>query len=78
MRARALGWSGERNGLSPAQASELAALMDAIHNIPHLLQRWESCDEEALRATLEAFDAKFSERGRGLVAIYDGVSGGAG
>jgi hypothetical protein len=39
----------------------LADLMDAVHNIPDLLQRWEQCDERLLRSFLAEFDRKWRE-----------------
>jgi hypothetical protein len=43
--------------MSPAQADELAELMDAVHNIPHLIGDWERCDESLLRGMLQDYDA---------------------
>ncbi|HTU61611.1 MAG TPA: hypothetical protein VMF89_24315, partial [Polyangiales bacterium] len=56
--------------LTSRQSAELAALMDAVHTIPYLLQNWERCDEELLRSLLADFD----ERHRGgsfLLGVYD-------
>ena len=47
LQARSLAWSND-----PAQLDEIAKLMDAIHNLPGLLQRWEDCNESWLRAAL--------------------------
>ena len=35
---------------------KLGDLMDAVHNIPELLNRWEECDEPSLRSALESYD----------------------
>ena len=40
---------------------QLADLMDAIHNLPDLLQRWEQCDERLVRSLLVVFDDKWRE-----------------
>jgi len=47
LRARSLGWSND-----PDQLSEIANLMDAIHNLPELVRRWDTCDESLLRTSL--------------------------
>lgn len=66
--ARLLGWEGEREGLTRQQAARLAALMDAVHNIPQLAGAWERCDEQLLRGMLGDFDA---HHGGGLLDTYD-------
>jgi hypothetical protein len=58
--ARLLGYAGHEAGLTAAQSDCLADLMDAVENIPDLLQRWEDCDEPMLRSFLEAFDEKWA------------------
>jgi len=70
--ARMLGWQGETGGLDAEQSAELANLMDAIHNIPHLIQRWEYCDERLLRACLDCFDTRHDTIA-GLLATYEQV-----
>jgi len=68
--ARQLAWNGEHTGLTSRQSAELAALMDAVHNIPYLLQNWERCDEELLRGMLADFDQRY--RGSPfLLGVYD-------
>ncbi|NUO52812.1 MAG: hypothetical protein HOV80_28540 [Polyangiaceae bacterium] len=52
--------------------------MDAVHNIPYLVQHWDKCDEDLLRGMLEDFDAKYNEPGQGLAALYDHACGVAG
>jgi hypothetical protein len=55
LRARRMGWSGE------VQADHLADLMDAIHNIPELVQNWERCDIEFMRESFfRAYDRKWA------------------
>lgn len=69
--ARILGWTGEREGLGPEQAKRLAALMDAVHNIPALAADWERCDEQWLRETLGQYDTRY---GGSLLETYDRVA----
>ena len=77
--ARLLGWSGEKDGPSAADASELADLMDAIHNLPHLIQNWEHCDEQLLRAMLTDFDRRHRNgKGIPLLEVYERRRGDAG
>ena len=57
--ARALGWSGE-DGLSARQSQQITELMDTIHNIPKLIQHWETCDESLLRKFLADYDTIWS------------------
>jgi hypothetical protein len=54
-----------------APPEQIADLMDAIHNIPTLLQNWESCDVEWLRASLEAYDERWAEGRSWLCAVFD-------
>lgn len=70
--ARSLGWDGEKTGLSAADSQRLVALMEAVHNIPLLLRRWEDCDEAMLRGFLETFDTKWNG---GLLAAYEQALG---
>jgi hypothetical protein len=69
---RVWGWS---DGVS---AEHLADLMDAIHNIPHLVQRWEGCDIDFLReAYLKPYEQKWSQRGGlALCKIFDDLVAG--
>jgi hypothetical protein len=69
---RAWGWSGEVSG------EHLADLMDAIHNIPELVQNWERCDVEFLRRSfLLPYQQKWSGRGGlALCDIFDQVVAG--
>jgi hypothetical protein len=61
IQARLIAYGGQRAGLTTAQSDCVADLMDAVHNIPHLLQRWEKCDERLLRSFLEEFDGKWRD-----------------
>jgi hypothetical protein len=45
--------------------------MDAVHNIPDLITRWPSCDQELLRGMLAGFDTKWSSSGIALLPVYD-------
>jgi hypothetical protein len=77
--ARLIGWAGETGGLTAEQSAQVADLMDAVHNIPHLLQHWEQCDENLLRSFLEAFDTKWKEKSNaGLLAAYEQTIAGTG
>jgi hypothetical protein len=66
--ARMLGYEGHDQGLSAAKADQLAALMDAVHEIPHLASDWERCDESLLRGILGDYDKRWSG---GLLDAYD-------
>ncbi len=66
--ARAVAWKGEDAGLDAAQSKQIAMLMEAVHNIPHLVLAWERCDETRLRNSLARIDAQF---GYDLVAAYE-------
>lgn len=46
LEARASAWQADVN------PERLADLMDAIHNLPTLVQHWETCDQELFKATL--------------------------
>ena len=71
VRARLLGYQGQAEGLSTKRAELLADLMDAVHHLPQLIDRWPSCNEQLLRGMLEAFDHKWPDTGIGLLATYD-------
>jgi hypothetical protein len=77
VRLRDLGYSGEQTGLSPAAASEVAAIADAVHNLPYLVQNWETCDEQLLRSMLGDCDARYPSRWS-LLEAYDRASSGTG
>jgi hypothetical protein len=71
---RLIGWSGEQSGLTATQSGELADRMDAVHNIPCLVQNWEKYDEPLLRQFLATFDEKWKAGGHGnLLAAYEDV-----
>jgi hypothetical protein len=72
VQGRMLGWEGERGGLSPQRSQQLADLMDAVHEIPDLVQRWEECDEGLLRSMLKAYDEKWHPTVE-LLGEYDRV-----
>jgi hypothetical protein len=70
--ARALGWTGTRGPLTERDAKRLSALMEAVHNIPHLLQCWERVNEEWLRADLRKYDDEWgAESHVRLLDSYD-------
>jgi len=58
--ARMLGYEGAEAGLSARRSAQLADLMDAIHNIPELLARWEECNEALLVGMLRDYDLRWS------------------
>lgn len=69
--ARLIAYSGHDAGLTAEQSDCLADLMDAVHNLPDLLQRWEACDERLLQSFLEAFDEKWrTQMSMTLLAAY--------
>ena len=70
--ARMWGWSSH---VSP---EHLADLMDAIHNIPDLVQNWEKCDPERLRTVyLLPYEQKWAgQGGLALCQIFDQVIAG--
>jgi hypothetical protein len=57
---RLLGYEGSQAGLSAERSAQLADLMDAIHNIPGLVGRWEDCDESLLVGMLRDYDRKWA------------------
>jgi hypothetical protein len=66
--SRILGYEGHDRGLTPQQSDQLAALMDAVHNIPHLVADWDRCDESLLRGMLRDYDDRWSSA---LLDTYD-------
>lgn len=73
--ARALAWDGLDASLTSTEVQRLAALMDAVHNLPLLITRWETCDEALLRRMLADYDAKWGDVSRTrLLAVYESVS----
>jgi hypothetical protein len=60
--ARLIAYGGHSGGLAAENSDCLADLMDAVHNLPDLLQHWEKCDERLLRSFLRAFDEKWQDR----------------
>jgi hypothetical protein len=56
----------------------VADLMDAVHNIPWLLQNWEDCDIEFLRtAFLQVYEKKWlTKGGPALCQVFDQVVAG--
>jgi hypothetical protein len=60
LEARIMGWQGsERASFPESECRRLAALMDVVHNLPHLLQRWETVDEPRLRRSFREHDEKW-------------------
>ncbi len=73
--ARMMGYEGASGGLSARQSARLADLMDAVHNIPDLLGRWQDCDETLLVSMLKDYDEKW---GMSLASEYERVRSTAG
>ena len=65
-----LGYEGHAHGLSPEQSDQLAALMDAVHNIPHLVLEWETCNESLLVGMLRHYDERW---GGPLLGSYERI-----
>ena len=57
---RLLGYEGSTTGLPAERRAQLVDLMDAVHNIPDLVGRWENCDESLLVGMLSDYDRKWS------------------
>lgn len=74
--ARLMGYEGAERGMSARRTEQLADLMDAIHDIPVLLGRWEDCDESLLIAMLEHYDAKWTPTVR-LAETYTSTRSGS-
>ncbi|MEZ0263279.1 MAG: hypothetical protein ACAI43_01020 [Phycisphaerae bacterium] len=76
LEARMLAWGNARlrHRLSKRRQARIADLMDAVHNVPHLVNDWERCDPERLRQYLSDYDEKWARKeGVRLVAVYDGA-----
>jgi hypothetical protein len=74
LEARALAWGNLRliQRLSKRRQEQVADLMDAIHNLPHLLNDWENCDQQWLRQSLRAYDDKWAASGGvRLAKVFD-------
>ncbi len=66
LQARAWAWQKQ------VPIEQLADLMDAVHNIPSFLERWEACDQGLLMAMLNDFEQKWaSSSGLALRSIYE-------
>jgi hypothetical protein len=52
---------------------QIADLLDAVHSIPELLNKWEKCDTQSLRAYLEAYDNKWAKKPEtfSLIAVLE-------
>ncbi|NUP13897.1 MAG: hypothetical protein HOW73_48295 [Polyangiaceae bacterium] len=77
IRLRLLGYRGEVDGLPADAAAEVAALADAVHNLPYLIQHWDRCDEHLLRWMLKDCDSRFPHGGE-LLAAYEHAEAKAG
>ena len=63
--ARVAGWQGD------VDAERLADLMDAVHNIPNIVQNWTSNEEDLLKSMLLDYERKWKTDGPCLRTIYD-------
>lgn len=59
--ARGWGWS---NAVS---AEQLADLMDAIHNIPEIVQNWHANSLKEIAIEIKSYDAKWAHSGSRLL-----------
>jgi hypothetical protein len=59
--------AGLRTGKMTGRQAE--ALMDAVHSIPSLMERWEECDLDQLRAELSGYDAEWP--GGHLLRVFE-------
>ena len=50
-------FSAMNNNVDPQR---LADLMDAVHNIPQLIQNWDTCDQNLLKGMLGEYDRKWN------------------
>jgi hypothetical protein len=57
---RVLGATGRAHGLAAGDCARLDDLMDAVHNLPRLLTRWETVDEQRIRDFLAFYDEKWA------------------
>ena len=75
--ARIAAWSAIKEPTVEAKDTALeriADLMDAIHNIPTFMNRWENWDDKMFRTILQCHDEKWDlEPGAGLEGVYDSV-----
>ena len=64
--ARWLAYQGNRD-------AQIADLMDAVHNIPHLMLDWDRCNVDLLRGMLAEYDKTWPRDARGvsLSKTYD-------
>ncbi len=77
IRLRLLGYRGEVDGLPASASAEVAALADAVHNLPRLIQHWDTCDENLLLWMLKDCDARFPDGGQ-LLTAYERAEAAAG
>jgi len=71
--ARSLGWrnADPANEMSRESNEHIADLMDAVHNLPSLVQHWGGCNQDKLRNFLIAHDEKWQMKGPLLLKLYD-------
>ena len=70
--ARMAAWTGMRDETTDPKPNldYIASVMDAVHNLPKLLKRWESCDEAMVRDYLKQHDDRWGDR---LLQKYEAV-----
>ncbi len=75
LEGRRLGFIGSRslrNRLSSRGSRQMADVMDAVHNLPWLIENWEKCDQDGLRQNLGSYKRKWGERaGTDLLTVYE-------
>lgn len=73
LRARYIARHHDENVGFNDDAAEIAALMDAVHNLPSLLAEWENCDVSRLRDDLAHYDHVFGAKSRlELLKVLEG------
>jgi len=71
--ARLIAWGNSKliNRIKSSSNEHLADLMDAIHNVPIYLDKWEDWDEKMFLTILGCYDDKWTDRsGINLTEIY--------
>lgn len=69
LQARVWGWSGR------VPAEQLADLMDAVHDLPTVIQHWDDL-EHTIKNSLESYDQKWAKSvdgEHGLFGLYERI-----
>lgn len=57
--ARSLGWAAGEGTMAKQGVEQVTGLMDAVHNLPHLIEHWERVDQQWLRNDLRHYDERW-------------------